>query len=196
MTTTAMPRPTARPRNISLHRRDLAADVDRHAARAARRPPRWRRSIAAGDPAQVLALDVGRQAHHAAACCSGRTRRASCPRPTSATSRSSSWPVAGLLDRDHARPRSTESMRWRRDLDLHLVADAGLRVGASSSARRSGSTRWPRPATGPRPRPSRRSGRPARGRRRPRRSGSRAPGRTAGRAATGPSPARARTFSA
>ena len=59
---------------------------------------------------------------------------------------------------------STEFIRCDRDLDLHLVADAGLRVGPvvrhDEAARRRGRRR----ASGRPPRPSRRSARRARGR--------------------------------
>ena len=78
MTTIAIPSPMASPRSISSIGSDLPADLDgRPLGRLA--GPRDRPVDAAGDPAQVLAGDVRRQAHRRASCCSGRFRRASFP---------------------------------------------------------------------------------------------------------------------
>ena len=104
------PRPTASPRSISCigaiwPRTSTVAPLGGVAG-----PRRSPRSTLAGDPAQVLAGDVGRQADRRAACCSGRTRRASSRGATLATSRSRSGVAAGTLDRGSSRPRLTEFM--------------------------------------------------------------------------------------
>ena len=127
MTTTDSPRPIARPAEDLLHRRDLAADVDGRPL-GRRAGPRDRPLDVAGDPAQVLARDVGGQAHrplHVVAVVLARHR----PRADLGHVAEQELPVqAGLLDR-HRLDCLERVHDLVGDLDLHLVADAGLGVG-------------------------------------------------------------------
>ena len=98
MTTIDIPRPMARPAEDLLHRPDLPAHVDgRPLGRGA--GPRDRPLDVAGDPPQVLAGDVGRQAHrplHVVAVVLARHR----PRADLRHVAEQDLPVqAGLLDR-------------------------------------------------------------------------------------------------
>ena len=127
------------------------------------RRPRPRRGDPPGHAAQVLALDVGRHAHQ--------------PPHVVAVE------LAGHRALLHVGHVAEQQRRARRCvLDRHRLdvawptasAPAGSRPApgsrcpwpgrASSWARRTGSTRWRPPASGPRPRPSPRSRPPSRGR--------------------------------
>ena len=195
MTTTDDRQADRQPAEHLPHRRDLAADVDLHplggVAGRARRPRRPGRRPGPGPRPRCWP-----SGSPAAACCSGRPRRASCPRVTSATSRSSSGgPPLRLtgIGLDVARPSSSAAAGSR--------PAPGSRCRSSGRASSSGTTNRLDDVAATSDRATSSAVTPLEAGllavdRRPRPSGSRAPGRTAGRAATGSSASSSRTFSA